>query len=68
MFNGTVSAEFGNLVNLQILDLHHNKFTSKIPETICSQDNLIKMDLSTNNINGSIPDNINECSSLSEFL
>ena len=63
MLNGTISVDFGNLVNLEVLNLHHNKFTSTIPETICSQDNfnLQKIDLSANDISGSIPDNLKEC-------
>ena len=68
-FVGTISTQFGNLPQLDTLDLHGNFFDSKIPETICNVGSILKLDLSINTyIHGSIPDSLRNCSNMSEFM
>ncbi|KAA0031910.1 putative inactive leucine-rich repeat receptor-like protein kinase [Cucumis melo var. makuwa] len=56
VLHGLIPADFGNLSNLQgTLDLSHNVFTGPIPVSLSSLPTTLYIDLSYNNLSGSIP-------------
>ncbi|CAK9326152.1 unnamed protein product [Citrullus colocynthis] len=56
VIHGSIPADFGNLSNLRgTLDLSHNVFTGPIPPSLSSLPATLYIDLSCNNLSGSIP-------------
>ncbi|THG09376.1 hypothetical protein TEA_013792 [Camellia sinensis var. sinensis] len=56
MFNGTVPAELGNLVDLLYLNLNTNNLTGELPKEFSNLINLRELSrLSSNNFNGKLP-------------
>ncbi|GLT30536.1 hypothetical protein SLA2020_053300 [Shorea laevis] len=55
---GDIPPELGNLVNLNILDLHDNQFTEKVPNEIGQLGQLRYMFLGNNKLIGEIPGSV----------
>ncbi len=54
---GAIPKELGEL-NVQVLDLSHNKLTGEIPEGLFGLKKLRRLDLSSNRLTGAIPESI----------
>ncbi|XP_050247713.1 probable LRR receptor-like serine/threonine-protein kinase At1g53430 isoform X2 [Quercus robur] len=65
--SGVLPADFGNLINLQELDLSFNYISGSIPSSF-SQLPLVILSLSGNRLSGKIPNGIGEIGSLEELV
>ncbi|XP_065629647.1 probable LRR receptor-like serine/threonine-protein kinase At1g53430 isoform X2 [Quercus suber] len=65
--SGVLPADFGNLINLQELDLSFNYISGSIPSSF-SQLPLVILSLSGNRLSGEIPKGIGEIGSLEELV
>ncbi|KAM0879086.1 hypothetical protein ACQ4PT_034429 [Festuca glaucescens] len=52
---GSISTYFGDLKDIQYLDLSYNKLTGSIPNVLAQLPALVELDLTGNQLNGSIP-------------
>ncbi|KAL2337495.1 hypothetical protein Fmac_011941 [Flemingia macrophylla] len=64
MIEGHIPAELGNLSNLEVLQLSHNKLSDLISLKLFQMNNLSFLDLSSNQLCGSIPLNTMKCTNL----
>jgi len=53
--DGTISADFGELSDLEILILSQNQFRGTVPSTLGKLSNLVVLDIGYNNVEGSMP-------------
>ncbi|KAL4570197.1 hypothetical protein LXL04_025848 [Taraxacum kok-saghyz] len=64
---GEIWPEFGNLINLHILNLKYNELSGKIPENLANLSSIETMDLSHNDLCGEIPVSLVKLGMLSKF-
>ncbi|CAL0333713.1 unnamed protein product [Lupinus luteus] len=65
--SGVMPGEFGNLTQLQVLDLSHNYLNGSIPKSF-ARTSLIILSLLGNRISGSIPTEVGEIANLEELI
>ncbi|KAB2636417.1 leucine-rich repeat receptor-like protein kinase [Pyrus ussuriensis x Pyrus communis] len=63
-FSGTISAEIGQLTQLQSLSLYSNKFSGEIPQSLGKLTQLHVLDLSDNDLTGEIPQSLGKLTQL----
>ncbi|KAK1699302.1 hypothetical protein QYE76_015999 [Lolium multiflorum] len=56
--SGSISTYFGDLKDIQYLDLSYNKLTGLIPNVLAQLPALVELDLTGNQLNGSIPSSL----------
>ncbi|KAJ4907066.1 disease resistance family protein / LRR family protein [Raphanus sativus] len=61
---GTLPESFGELWNLEILELTGNHFTGSIPSSVGNMASLKKLDISFNDMDGTIPDSLGKLEEL----
>ncbi|KAL3741436.1 hypothetical protein ACJRO7_016991 [Eucalyptus globulus] len=64
---GEIPKEIGNLVNLQIILLSHNKFSGEVLSNIGNLQNLMALKLDGNNLGGIIPTSLGNLTKLIEL-
>ncbi|CAN6545272.1 unnamed protein product [Malus baccata var. baccata] len=63
-FSGTISAETGQLRQLQYLSLYSNEFSGEIPQSLGNLSQLQILDLSNNHLTGEIPQSLGKLTQL----
>ncbi|KAK1408686.1 hypothetical protein QVD17_40673 [Tagetes erecta] len=64
---GPIWAEFGNLVNLHVLNLKYNELSGNIPSDLANLTSIEALDLSHNDLTGEIPVSLTRLGMLSKF-